>query len=47
MKTQRRMAITLLVLAIASTFVEGDGTFAVLGVPLALWLLATKKKVVR
>ena len=47
MKTQKRMAVTLLVLAIASTFIEGDGTFAILGVPLALWLFTTKKKVVQ
>lgn len=47
MKTQKKMAICLLVLAIASACVEGDGTVAVLLAPLAIWLLTTKKKVVQ
>jgi len=47
MKSQKKMAILFLVLGIASALVEGDGTAAVLIVPLALWLFATKKKVVQ
>lgn len=47
MKTQKKMAICLLVLGIASAFIENDGTAALLLVPMALWLFATKKKVVQ
>ena len=47
MRTQRKCALLLLALGVASAFVEGDGTVAVLLVPLAIWLFATKKKVVQ
>lgn len=47
MRSQKKMAILLFVLGIASTLIEGDGTVAVLLVPMAIWLFATKKKVVQ
>lgn len=47
MKTQKKMAVMLFALGIASTLIEGDGTVAVLLVPMAIWLFATKKKVVQ
>jgi hypothetical protein len=44
-RKQRLLGLMVVVLSVLSIFIEMDGTWAILGIPLGLWLMFTKKKV--
>lgn len=46
-REQKAMGVVLAVLGLASAVIEGDGTVALLLVPLGIALMLTKKIVVR
>jgi hypothetical protein len=44
-RKQRLLGLMTVILSILSIFIDMDGTWAILGVPLGLWLTFTKKRV--
>jgi hypothetical protein len=44
-RKQRLLGLMAVVLSVLSIFIDMDGTWAILGVPLGLWLMFTKERV--